>query len=178
MARNSKGVLSTVKSYLHDAAGVAPILAHRVDPAGGRAFMAYRGTLRPNALKLVAKKLQSWLAAERSCPRTVGGDARRRRRDRSCTRRCSEVIMRVRVRDDVAKSKIVERASKRERPEARNECPRDRRPVPYSRTSQRKVRSSVCPGRCKGTETRGQTSCLLRGFLDDERLKEHCTGVR
>ena len=31
------------------------------------AFMAYRGTLRTNALKLVAKKLQSWLAAERSC---------------------------------------------------------------------------------------------------------------
>ena len=37
------------------------------------AFMAYRGTLRTNALKLVAKKLQSWLAAERSCPRTAGG---------------------------------------------------------------------------------------------------------
>ena len=34
--------------------------------------MAYRGTLRTNALKLVAKKLQSWLAAERSCPRTAG----------------------------------------------------------------------------------------------------------
>ena len=47
--------------------------------------------------------------------------------------------MRVKVRDDVAKSKIVERASKRERPEARNECPGDRRPVPYSWTSQRKA---------------------------------------
>ena len=61
--------------------------------------------------------------------------------------------MRVRVRDDVAKSKIVERASKRERPEARNECPGDRRPVPYSRTSHRKVRNSVRAGPQRGTRT-------------------------
>ena len=43
---------------------------HTTNRPFGVVFMSYRGTLQADALKLVAKKLQSSLAVEGSCPRT------------------------------------------------------------------------------------------------------------
>ena len=54
---------------VHDAAGVAALLAHRADERPVKVvFMAYRNTLQADALKLVAKKLQSSLAVEGELP--------------------------------------------------------------------------------------------------------------
>ena len=43
-------------------------MAHRADPPVKVVFMSYRNTLQADALKLVAKKLQSSLAVEGELP--------------------------------------------------------------------------------------------------------------
>ena len=54
---------------VHDEAGVAAVLAHRAEKRPVKVvFMAYRNTLQADALKLVAKKLQSSLAVEGELP--------------------------------------------------------------------------------------------------------------
>ena len=53
---------------LRNAAGVTAVVAHRADPPGEGGVHVHRNTLQADALKLVAKKLQSSLAVEGELP--------------------------------------------------------------------------------------------------------------